>query len=153
QNRPSVDARVDFMGRIFVRPFAGVGSSDLARFTQIGVSARHGDRDPSHVGYDYAPMITAQGFVLWKPTYTDSLGRQVHIIPSGAQNTIGGELRIQVSRFALQGEAYYVINNTREAVDGYQLTNTERLGRMKGVAWYAQASVWPVGDAFLGPEP
>ncbi|MFT3774040.1 MAG: porin [Minicystis sp.] len=153
QNRPSVDARVDFMGRIFARPFAGVGSSDLAKFTQIGVSARHGDRDPSHVGYDYAAMTTGQGFVLWKPTYTDSLGRQVHIIPSGAQNMIGGELRTQVGRFAIQGEAYYLANNTREAVDGYQLTNTERLGRIKGVGWYAQASVWPVGDPFIGVEP
>jgi hypothetical protein len=153
QNRPSVDARVDFIGRMFLRPFAGVGSSDLAKWTQIGVSARHGDRDPAKVGYDYGSLTTGQGFVLWKPTYTDSLGRQVHIIPSGAQNVLGGELRFRVGPFALQGEAYYVANNTREAVDGYQLTNTERLGRVKGVGWYAQASVWPVGDSFIGAEP
>lgn len=152
-NRPSVDARVDFIGRMYLRPFAGGATSDIAKYTQIGVSGRHGDRDPKSVGYDYAPMTTAQGFVLWKPTYTDSLGRLVHIIPSGSQNAIGGEFRTQVSRFALQGEAYYVVNNTREAVDGYQMTNTERLGRMAGVGWTAQLSAWPVGDAFLHPEP
>ena len=149
QNRPSVDAKVDFMGRMFARPFAGIGTSDLAKWTQIGVSARHGDRDPNFVGYDYAPMSTGQGFLLWKPSYTDSLGRQVHVLPSGSQNIIGGEFRTQVGRFALQSEAYYVVNNTREAVDSYQLTNTERLGRIKGIGWYAQASVWPVGDKFF----
>ena len=153
QNRPSVDARVDVIGRLFVRPFAVGATGGLAKYTQIGVSARHGDRDPKSVGYDYPAITTGQGFVLWKPTYTDSLGRQVHILQSGAQNQIGGEFRTQVSRFALQGEAHYVVNNTREAVDGYQLTNTERLGRMKGVGWYAQLSAWPFGDAFLGPEP
>lgn len=153
QNRPSVDARVDFMGRVFARPFATMGSSDLAKYTQIGVSARHGDRDPNKVGYDAPAITTAQGFVLWKPSYTDSLNRQVHVIPSGAQNEIGGELRLQVSRFALQGEAYYVANNTREAIDGYQLTNSERFGRISGVGWYAQISAWPYGDAFLTPQP
>ena len=153
QNRPSVDARVDFMGRIFVRPFAGIDTSDIAKYTQIGVSARHGDRDSTRVAYDMPALTTGQGFVLWKPTYTDSLGRQVHVIPSGSQNEIGGELRLQVSRFALQGEAYFVANDTREAIDGYQLTNTERFGRMQGVGWYAQLSAWPFGDAFLTPEP
>src|SRR5262249_55401413 len=140
-----VDARVDFMGRMFVRPFAGSGSSDLEKYTQIGVSGRYGQRDQNKVAYDYASMTTQQGFVLWKPGYTDSQGRSIHILPSGQQATIGGELRLQVSRFALQGEAYYVANNTRESVDGTQLTNTERFGRMLGVAWYGRASVWPVG--------
>jgi hypothetical protein len=153
QNRPSVDSKVDFMGRMFVRPFAGTGTSDIEKYTQIGVSARHGDRDPSAVAYDYANLTTSQGFVLWKPTYTDSLKRQIHIIPSGAQNMVGGELRLQVGRFALQGEAYYVSNNTREAVDGYQLTNTERFGRVSGVGWYARLSAWPVGDKFIAGEP
>jgi hypothetical protein len=153
QNRPSVDAKVDFIGRVFVRPFAGSGTSDLAKYTQIGVSGRHGDRDPNKVAYDMPAITTGQGFVLWKPTYTDSLGRLVHVIPSGSQNEVGGELRFQVGRFSLQGEAYYVVNDTREAVDGYQLTNTERFGRMAGVGWYAQLSAWPVGDAFLTPQP
>ncbi len=122
-------------------------------YTQIGVSARHGDRDPTSVGYDAPAITTGQGFVLWSPTYTDSLNRLIHVIPSGAQNEIGGELRFQSGRFALQGEAYYVVDNTREAVDGYQLANTERFGRIAGVGWYAQVSAWPLGDAFVAPEP
>jgi hypothetical protein len=153
QNRPSVDARVDFMGRIYVRPFAAGATSDLAKYFQLGVSARHGDRDATKVGYDYTPITTAQGFVLWKPTYTDSQKRLVHILPSGAQNAAGGELRLRTGRFALRGEAYYVANDTREAVDGYQLTNTERLGRLTGVGWYGQVSAWPWGDAFVAPDP
>jgi hypothetical protein len=55
--------------------------------------------------------------------------------------------------FDLRGEAYYVANNTREAVDGYQLTNTERLGQFSGLGWYAQVSAWPLGDAFVSPDP
>jgi hypothetical protein len=153
QNRPSVDARVDFMGRIYARPFARDATSDFAKYFQIGVSARHGDRDSKSVGYDYTPISTAQGFVLWKTTYTDSQSRQIHILPSGAQNALGGELRLRAGRFALQGEAYYVANNTREAIDGYQLSNTERYGRVKGVGWYGQLSAWPWGDAFVAPEP
>jgi hypothetical protein len=152
QNRPSVDARVDFMGRVYAHPFASGATSDFAKYFQIGVSARHGDRDASAVGYDYTPITTTQGFVLWKPTYTDSLGRQVHIIPSGAQNAVGGELRLRVGRVAFQGEAYFVGNDTREAVDGYQLTNTERLGRMAGVGWYGQLTAWPAGDPFIAPS-
>ena len=82
-----------------------------------------------------------------------SLGRQIHIIPSGAQNAIGGELRVPVSIFDIRGEAYYVANRTREAVEGYQLTNTERLGRVRGTGWYAQVSAWPFGDAFVTGDP
>jgi hypothetical protein len=153
QNRPSVDNKADFIGSLYARPFASLGDSSLARSFQIGVSARHGDRDPASVGYDYPAISTGQGFLLWTPTYTDHFGRLTHVIPSGAQNTIGGELRAQSGVFALQGEAYYVNNNTREATDGYQLATTERLGRMRGVSWYAMLSVWPVGDAFMLPDP
>jgi hypothetical protein len=153
QNRPALDAIPDVVGRIFVRPFAGGGTTDIEKHTQLGVSARHGDRDPRSIAYDSPAITTSQGFVLWKPTYTDSLGRLVHVIPAGAQDQIGGELRLQAGRFALQTEAYYVADDTREALDGDQLTSTERFGRMLGVGWYAELSAWPLGDAFLTPEP
>jgi hypothetical protein len=153
QNRPSVDNRVDFSGRVYARPFASLGTGSLAKHTQIGLSARHGDRDPASVGYDYPAITTGQGFELWKPAYTDSLGRFVHVLPSGSQNAIGGELRTRLSEFALQGEVYYVANNTREAVDGFQLTNTERLGQIHGLGWYLQLSGWLLGDSFVAPDP
>lgn len=151
-NRPSVDSKLDFTGRFVFHPFAG-GSGAFARSAQIGIDLRHGDRDQKAVGYDYSPITTGQGFALWRPTYTDSLGRLIHVIPSGAQNAIGGEIRGRSRYIALQGEAYYVSNNTREAVDGYQITNTERLGNFSGVGWYAQVSGWPLGDTFIGPDP
>lgn len=153
QNRPSVDSRIDFMGRMFTRPFAGMGSSDLQKYTQIGVGVHVGGRDTKAVGYDYGSMTTGQGFALWKPTYTDSDKRLVHIIPADTQLSVGGELRLKVGRVALQGELYYVGNNAREAVDGYQLSNTERYTRMSGVAWYGRLSAWPVGAAFIPGEP
>lgn len=152
QNRPQVDDRVDFWGRAYSRPFSGSKGtfSDL----QIGVSARHGERNDDYVGYDYPAISTGQGYQLWASTYKDSEGRTVHIIPSGSQDAFGGELRVPLfDRLALQGEAYWVVNNTREALDGYQLTNTERLGQLKGLGWYAQLSYWPFGDAFVNGDP
>ena len=151
QNRPQTDGNVDVMGRIFVRPISP--SKEVISKLQVGISLYHGDRDPDYVGYDYAPITSGQGFALWNPLYRDSLGRQIHIIPSAGQNAIGGELRVPVSIFDLRGEAYYVSNHTREAVEGFQLTNTERLGQVTGVGWYAQVSAWPFGDAFITGDP
>lgn len=151
QNRRQVDNRADFIGRVFARPLA-TGGKGLLEKAQIGMSARHGQRDSEDVGYDYSAITTGNGWALWNPGYTDSLGRVIHVVPSGAQNQIGGELRLPISRIALQGEAYYVANNTREAVDGFQLTNTERLGQMRGVGWYVQLSGW-LGDSYVTGDP
>jgi hypothetical protein len=104
-------------------------------------------------------MATEQGFVMWQPGYVDSFDRVTHVIPSGAQNAIGGELRLPFSPptgavFDVRGEAYYLANNTREAVDGFELTNTERFGRMKGVSWYAMISFWGCcTDQLVSAEP
>lgn len=158
-DRPFVDSRPDVMGRIFARPLTGVGDGVFFEMAQIGVSARHGERDQEHVDYDYPTIATQQGFVLWQPGYIDDFDRITHVIPSGAQNAIGGELRVPFglptgSVFDIHGEAYYVANNTREAVDGFQLTNTERFGRVKGVGWYAMVSFWGCcTDQLVSPEP
>jgi hypothetical protein len=151
QNRPQIDNQVDFIGRVYTRPFALVGGP-LAKL-QIGMSAHHGDRDANRVAYDYPTITTGQGFTLWDPTYTDSQGHLVHVMPSGSQNEIGGELRVPVGRFALQTEAYWVDNHTREANDGYQLSTTDRLGAVRGAAWYVQLSCWPLGDAWTAGDP
>ena len=151
QNRPQVDAYPDFVGRVFARPLLG-GGGPLERL-QIGASGRVGARDPAFVGYDYPAITTGQGWSLWEPGYTDSLGRRIHVIPSGLQTTVGGELRLPISVFEVRGEAYHVGNDTREAVDGAQLSNTERLGRLSGAGWYLQLSAWPWGDAFVNGDP
>jgi hypothetical protein len=119
----------------------------------VGMSARHGDRDPSYVGYSYQAITSGQGFTLWDPRYRDSAGRTTHVIPSGAQNSIGGEVRVPVSKLDLRAEAYWVANRTREGVDGYQLTNTERLGAVTGLGWYVMASAWVFGDTFVTGDP
>jgi len=92
QNRPQIDNNVDFIGRAWTTPLAG-RKGPLSKL-QIGMSARHGDRDPKYVGYDYASIRSNNGYSLWEPRYKDSQGRQVHVLPSGGQNAIGGELRI-----------------------------------------------------------
>lgn len=151
QNRPQVDSSPDFIGRVYTRPLFG-GKGPLEKL-QLGVSGRAGRRDPGFVGYDYPAITSGQGWTLWEPHYKDSLGRTIHVLPSGTQALVGGELRLPISVFELRGEAYFVSNDTREAVEGFQLTNTERLGRMTGAGWYVQASVWPLGDAFVNGDP
>jgi hypothetical protein len=80
------------------------------------------------------------------------------VIPSGAQNAIGGELRLPFDlpggrALDVRGEAYFVENNTREAVEGFLETNTERFGRVKGLGWYGLVSFWACGDTFVSDEP
>lgn len=151
-NRPQEDSRFDFMGRITVRPF---GSIDLIEKAAIAVNARHGDRDQYGVGYDYPGIVSSQGLDLWAPTYVDSQDRLIHIIPSGAQNQIGGDLRVPIGPFDLRGELHYVVNNTREAVDGFELTptNAERLGRVSGWGTYGAVTWWALGDEFISGDP
>ncbi|UQA61538.1 OprO/OprP family phosphate-selective porin [Polyangium aurulentum] len=151
-NRPQVDAYPDWIGRIFSRPLAKGGEGALEKL-QVGVSAHYGSRDPKYVAYDYPAITTAQGWTLWDPRYRDSRDRLVHVIPSGAQRRIGGELRLPIDRYELRSEAYYVVNGTREAHDGFESSTTERLGRVKGVGWYVQLSAWPLGDAFVTGDP
>jgi len=151
-NRPQEDSRFDFIGRFVVRPLQSV---EALKGAHIGVSARHGDRDQFGVGYDAPAIVTGQGLDLWSPTYEDAQGRLLHIIPSGAQNQIGGELRMPIGPVDLRGELHYVANNTREAVDELQLspTNAERLGRVSGVGTYGAITWWALGDTFVSGEP
>jgi hypothetical protein len=150
QNRPEVDTAADFIGRLMARP---LGSVKLLKDAEIGVSARHGERDPEAVGYNYPAVTTNQGFVLFNPSYIDSANRRVKVIPSGAQNLIGGELRLPIGPVDIQGEGYYLANHTREAIDGYQFTNTERLGTLKGGTFYAEVTWWVLGDSFISDDP
>ena len=152
QNRTQVDATADFMGRVYVRPLLNTMKGALSKL-QVGLSASHGDRDPAYVGYDYNGVTSASGFALWNPNYRDSLNRLTHVLPSGRQDAIGGELRVPFSIFELRSEAYFLSNNTRESVDGFQLTHTERLGNVRGSSWYAMLAMWPLGDTFVSGDP
>lgn len=152
-NRPQVDGYADFIGRVFSRPWARSGKSTPYDKVQVGLSFQRGARDPKFVAYDYPAITTAFGWALWNPRYKDSLGRNVHVLPSGGQTRVGGELRIPIGRFDFRAEAYWVNNGTREAVDGLQLKYSERFGNIAGAGYYAQLSFWPWGDAFVTTEP
>ena len=158
QDRPNVDAWPDVVGRVYSRPLATSGEGSFFKLAQIGVSARYGARDPAHVTYDYPSITTGQGFVLWQPGYRDSYGRFNRVLPSGEGYAAGGELRLPFDlpggrAIDVRGEAYWVHNDTREAIEGYELTNTERFGRMQGGGWTATVSVWHWGDSFVSGEP
>ncbi|WP_231511332.1 porin [Chondromyces apiculatus] len=150
-NRPGVDSLPAFIGRIYGRPFAMKKGAPLER-AQIGVSAVHSEQDPRYVGTDYPRISTGQFITLWDPRYRDTQNQNVRVMPSGAQNAIGGELWLPVHRFDLRAEAHYVVNQTREAIEGHQLDSTERLGRVQGLGWYAALSFW-LGDPQVNGEP
>jgi phosphate-selective porin len=144
-NRPNADSRYDFAGRAFVRPLAR--SSGILKWAEIGASVHAGSRDPTKVGYDMPSLTTAEGYAFWKPTYTDSNGRLIHIMPSAAQEAVGGDLYVPLGRFDVTGEFVYADYQTREAVDGYQISPfTERLGALQGWGYYAQLGFWALGD-------
>lgn len=147
QNRPNVDTRLDVFGRVFVHPLAIVDSvkeRDPLKYFQIGASVHYGSRERRWVDYDYPAMTTQGAFAFWKPTYGGPSGT-THVIPEGDQRTLAGELRVPFGRFDLTSELVYVDNDTREALEGFQATNTERSGDLHGVAYYAMLGFWPFG--------
>jgi len=153
-NRPNVDARFDLMGRFFVHPLAttDISKDNPIKDLQIGGSFRYGSRDKKFVEYDYPTMTTQGAFAFWSPTYGGTNGT-THIIPSGDQVAVAGELRIPFDRFDITGELLYIKNNTREAVEGYQASNSERFGDLKGVSYYAQLGYWIYGKRDINGLP
>jgi hypothetical protein len=150
-NRPNVDSRYDVSGRALVRPFAL--SASPSKWGQIGFSARAGSRDPALVGYDLPTFTTQGGFPFWKPTYRDSFGRTIHIMPASSQWALAGDVFLPVGNLDLTAEFVYQHEDTREAVDGFQLSPfTERTGDLSGYGWYVQAGYWIFGDRdIIGP--
>jgi hypothetical protein len=151
-NRPNVDSRYDVSGRAVLRPLA-TATNSFSKWAQIGVSVRQGSRDPTKVGYDLPSLTTQGGFAFWKPTYKDSLGRTIHIIPSSSQWAIATDLYAPIGKLDFMTEFIYLSENTREAVDNFQLSPfTERIGALTGYGWYAEIGYWIVGDQdIVGP--
>ena len=148
-NRSNADNRAMTAARVYARPFAATGHS--LEFLQIGASFKYAMHDKNYVSYAYPSMSTQSGYRFWTPQYVDSVGsgRNVFVIPSGAQLGVAGEIRIPIKRFDLRSEFVYVKNNTREGVDGFQHEYTERFGAIKGFAYHVTASYWLMGEAFL----
>jgi hypothetical protein len=149
ENRATVDSAFDVMGRITVRPLPMVRA---LRDAHIGISARHGERDPANVAYDLTGVSSSQGFTFFETSYVDSQGARTHILPSGSQNLIGGELRVPVGPVELTHEMHYAAYRTREALSGFQLTNTERLGSFTGLGFTTRVTWWALGDEHVAPE-
>ena len=150
QNRPSVDNRGDFMGRILVRPFSKSKGSIVER-AHIGVSGRWGRRDPTYVRYDAPVLSTPGGYNFWSPTYGVGAA-ETHVVPSGVQRAIDFELFLPLGRFDLQAEAMLLHEGRREAFAS-SLANTERAGTLTGGAYYVQLAFWPLGEPRLPGEP
>jgi phosphate-selective porin len=151
-NRPNVDNRVDLAGRVHFRPLAG--TQTIARNIQIGFSGTWGVRQHQDVLYDMPTLATDGGFVFFNANHTDpATGKTLHVLPSGTQSGFAGEVRVPVSRLDLRFEFVSVRRNTREALEGYVATNTERYGHLSGTAFYAQLGVWVLGKPSMRQDP
>ncbi|MBV9950162.1 MAG: hypothetical protein JOZ69_25200 [Myxococcales bacterium] len=145
-NRVNVDSRYDVAGRVVARPFVKTSPS-FTKFAQVGFSARVGSRDPKAVGYDLPSLTTQGGYAFWKPTYKDSAGHTVHILPSASQWALAGDIYLPLGNFDVTAEFIYMVDDTREALDQLQISPfTERTGELKGYGWYGQIGYWIVGD-------
>ena len=111
---------------------------------QLGASVHSGVRDTGSINYDMPAMTTEANYAFWSPTYTSSRGL-AHIIPAGNQLGVGAEIRVPYDWFDVTSEMVYAKYGTREALDGYQATNTERFGDISGYAYYVQLGFWPLG--------
>jgi phosphate-selective porin len=154
QNRPNVDSRFDLFSRVFMHPLAAadIRQTDAIRDLQVGASFHYGSRDHKWVDYDYAPMSTQAQWAFWTPIYTASNG-PTHVIPSGDQIAVAGELRVPFKYFDITSELVYIHNGTREAQEGFQATNTERYGDIHGTSYYAQLAFWPLGNRDINGVP
>lgn len=154
QNRLNTDARADGMARVFVHPLATVLKNEM-KDIQVGGSMRYGSRDQKFSEYDYSALSTQGNYTFWSPTYSGTKGN-IHILPSGAQFGAAAELRVPVSIIDVNSELVYVKNDTRESVEGFQTTNTERLGAVDGYSYYVEVGVWAYGkrdiNGMLGYE-
>jgi hypothetical protein len=110
-------------------------------------------RDRGYVSYDYPAMSTQGNFTFWSPVYQGSGGAWTHVIPSGAQLGLAGELRVPVEWFDLTAELVWLRNRTREAVEGFQATHAERFGALDGFGYYAQLGFWVLGKRSILGEP
>jgi hypothetical protein len=151
QNRPSPDNRFDYVGRLVFRPLASAGG--LAQNIHIGASGFWGMRRSEDVLYDAPSLTTEGGYAFFTPSYIDSNLRSVHVLPSGVQRGFAGEVRVPVSQLDLRVELVETHREMREALDGFQATNTERYGTMRGNAVSAQLGVFVLGSPAIRPEP
>jgi hypothetical protein len=157
QNRPNVDNRADVMGRVVVRPLSQSGS--VLKDLQVGASGRYGMRDNNYVFYDYPQMTTESNYAFWQPfyqgatpTFAGGTGGWVHVLPSGAQTAVAGEIRIPISDFDVTSEVVYLKNGTREAAEGAPQTSFRR-GDMRGVSYYVELGYWPLGNRDINGIP
>ena len=152
-SRPNIDKSWTVVSRVFTRPLVS-GESEL-RNMQLGISFRYGAHDKRYVLYDYPSMRTRNGFVFWKPKYQggDASRPATHVIPSGDEIAVAGELRLPFNRFDITSEYVYVHNQTREAYEGAQATNSERFGVMKGHGYHITWSYWFAGKPFASGVP
>lgn len=151
QNRLNTDSHGDVMARAFVHPLATSQEAPL-KDLQIGGSIHYGSRDRKYSYYDYTGLSTQGNYTFWSPTYNGA-GGQTHILPSGDQLGLAGELRIPISIIDLTGELVYIKNQTREALEGFQATNTERAGDIHGMSYYAQLGIWAMGKRDINGVP
>jgi hypothetical protein len=156
-NRPNIDNRVDGMGRAVFRPLWS--RSDALKGFHVGASGRYGYRNQDFVRYDAPALSTPGGYTFWATAYDVGKPTETHLLQTGRQAAIAGELYLPFERWDLKGEWAYVNQGMREVAaadrfnSGKHNDTTQRHGVLKGVSAYAQLSWWIAGTPRINGHP
>lgn len=148
-NRPSVDNRVDVIGRALVRPLSN--REDALGKLHVGGSFRWGRRDPDYVFYDAPAMTTPGGYAYWSPVYGKG-ATETHVLPANQQFAAAAELYVPFDRVDLKSELVYLKEGRRESFVN-ALWDNERYGNLSGFGGYAQIAVWLIGTPRVNGHP
>jgi hypothetical protein len=155
-NFRNVDNQLDVIGRGFIAPFAGSSYEGLRRLS-VGASGWYGQ----HLsGLPFPTQTTAGGFTIFDPHWvsgsTTTSAFELHQF--GRMLAVGGEVNLPLgSTFGLRAEAVYKdqvlseddITNLAQGVMPLPMGAAE----LKGIAGYAEAWVWLLGDERQLPQP
>jgi Phosphate-selective porin O and P len=130
----------DVIGRFGVEPLATHLEHGDLRSLAFGVSGRVGTRNPRDGSSDFPAITTRQGFSLWRPTRKASSGETLRVLQTGTQGALGLDVRIPTRLLTLRTEGFYSLKDTRETGP----LGAERGGTLRGLAGYAELSIWPL---------
>lgn len=132
--------QVEGFARVFVHPFIAWTPRGLARYFQIGASARVGNRGLEGQSA-YPAIATPGGFTLFDPALSPS----TTLVPRGLQWGVAAEFDLPLHRFDLRGEFVYVRNATAEAQTALPGRPAAHPGTLEGFGFYTQVGYWLLG--------
>ena len=148
------DNQVDLIGRVAGTPLARA-AHEVLRTLQLGGSLWYGQH---HAGAPLPVQATPGGFVVFDPTWTTGQLNPLALAldESGRTLALAGELSLPLGhQLGVRAEVIYKAQDLAEdnvAADGSVLATKGRAS-LQGIAGYAEAWFWLLGDDLQLPVP